>query len=138
MVMSLYRKTPLSPLTLWGLAFWGLAHMIGGLVEVGGQAIYERSWGAGELRFDKIVHLWGFGFATLAAYELLRDRLRPDASARSVEFLLTLLPAESNIGGFTNTGWDLVSNALGAAVAAMAAPRLGTGGSLLTRKEGSS
>lgn len=143
-VMVLYRKTTLSALTLWGLALWGLAHMVGGLIDLGGDAIYTRSWGAGELRFDKIVHFWGFGFATLASYELLRDRLRPDASARAVaiaaffvglgigavnetvEFLLTLLPTESNVGGFTNTGWDLVSNALGAAVASAAAPRLDT------------
>lgn len=116
--------------------------MIGGLVDIGGEAIYERSWGAGELRFDKIVHFWGFGFATLAGYELLRDRLQPAAPSgavaiaaffvglgigavnETVEFLLTLLPTESNIGGFTNTGWDLVANALGAAAAAIAAPQL--------------
>jgi len=42
----------------------------------------------------------------------------------TIEFLITLLPADSNVGGFSNTGWDLVANALGAATAAWIAPRL--------------
>ena len=42
----------------------------------------------------------------------------------TIEFLITLLPGDSNVGGFTNTGWDLVANTLGAAVAAIVAPAL--------------
>ncbi|MDQ3343421.1 MAG: DUF2238 domain-containing protein [Actinomycetota bacterium] len=142
LVVKLYARARFSPVVLWGLALWGLAHMVGGLVQFGGEVIYERSLGSGEFRFDKIVHFFGFGFATLAAFELLRRTLAPDAPARSmaitaafvglgvgavnetIEFLITLLPADSNVGGFSNTGWDLVANALGAATAAWMAPRL--------------
>lgn len=145
-VAVLYGRSPLSALVLWGLAAWGCAHMAGGLVEIGGRVVYEHSLGAGELRFDKLVHFVGFGFATLAAFEVLRARVAPDAPARSVaivawfvgvglgglnetvEFLITRLPAESHVGGFSNTGWDLVANALGAALAAAVAIRLDRAG----------
>ena len=138
-VAFLYGRTRLSALVLWGLAAWGLGHMIGGLVEVGRGSLYELDLGAGELRFDKLVHFVGFGFGTLAAYEVLRARVGPAAPARSLaiaawfvgvglgglnetfEFLITRLPTESNVGGFSNTGWDLVANALGAALAAFVA-----------------
>lgn len=142
LVARLYVRARFSPVVLWGLALWGLAHMGGGLVQFGGEVIYEQSLGSGEFRFDKIVHFFGFGFATLAAFELVRRTLAPDAPPRSVaiaaafvglgvgavnetiEFLITLLPGDSNVGGFSNTGWDLVANALGAATAAWIAPRL--------------
>ena len=141
-VAALYTRCRLSTPVLWGLALWGFGHMLGGIVEVGGRAIYHHSLGWGELRFDKVVHFFGFGFATLAAYELLRGRVAPQARATSlaiaawfiglgvgavnetIEFLITLLPRESNVGGFSNTGWDLVANALGAAVAAALALRV--------------
>ena len=141
LVAQLHPSARFSSAVLWGLVGWGVAHMIGGLVEVGGAVIYERSLAGGELRFDKVVHLFGFGFATMAAYELVRRAVAPQATARAVavtaaliglgvgavnetiEFLITLLPGDSNVGGFSNTGWDLVANALGAVGAAVLAPR---------------
>ena len=138
-VARLYERARFSGLVLWGLAAWGLGHMVGGLVEVHGDVLYELSLGAGELRFDKLVHFVGFGFGTLAAFEMLRARVAPTDEAPSlaivawfigvglgglnetVEFLITRLPFESHVGGFSNTGWDLVANALGATVAATGA-----------------
>lgn len=88
----------------------------------------------GTLRFDKVVHAFGFGFATLACYDLLRpsyagsDRgaaafaglagLGLGALNEMVEFLIARYSESSNVGGFTNTGWDLVFNTIGAVVAA--------------------
>ena len=37
-----------------------------------------------------------------------------------VEFVATLLVPETNVGGYRNTGWDLVANLVGATVAATA------------------
>lgn len=140
LVARLYDRARFSPLVLWGLALWGLAHMVGGLVETDGLIVYERSLGGGEFRLDKVVHFFGFGFSTLAAYELMRRVIAGNAPAGSlavaaafvglgigainetIEFLITLLPGESNVGGFSNTGWDLVANTLGAAAAAFVAP----------------
>jgi hypothetical protein len=103
--------------------------------------IYERALFGGEFRFDKIVHFIGFGFATAASYELVRQNLGRDAPVRpvaiaaafmglgigavneTVEFLITLLPVESNVGGFSNTGWDLIGNAVGALATVAIMPR---------------
>jgi hypothetical protein len=35
-----------------------------------------------------------------------------------VEFAATLLIPETNVGGYMNTGWDLVANLVGAMIAA--------------------
>jgi len=35
-----------------------------------------------------------------------------------IEFAATLLVPETNVGGYVNTGWDLVSNFVGATAAA--------------------
>ena len=35
-----------------------------------------------------------------------------------VEFVATLLIPETNVGGYRNTGWDLVANLIGATIAA--------------------
>lgn len=135
-VARLYPTARFGSASLWALALWGVAHMIGGLIEIDGEVIYEIELGADQLRFDKFVHFFGFGAATLAAYEHLRATIAAHARPRSVavaaffvglglgavnetvEFLITLLPGDDNVGGFTNTGWDLVANALGAAAAA--------------------
>lgn len=142
LVAWMHSKHGLSALVLWGLALWGCAHMIGGLFEVDGRVVYELSLGGGQARFDKVVHFFGFGMATLAAYEIVRrvggERVPAPSIAliaafiglgvgavnETVEFLITLLPGDSNVGGFSNTGWDLVANSLGAATAALLAPRL--------------
>jgi hypothetical protein len=42
-----------------------------------------------------------------------------------VEFLATLALPNTNVGGYLNTGWDLVANLVGAAVAATIIYRLG-------------
>ena len=36
-----------------------------------------------------------------------------------VEFIATLLIPETNVGGYLNTGWDLVANFVGATLAAI-------------------
>jgi hypothetical protein len=36
-----------------------------------------------------------------------------------VEFVMTLTLPETNVGGYENTGWDLVSNLIGALLATL-------------------
>ena len=133
-VSAVHARRPLSRLVLAGLSLWGLGHMVGGLVEVDGRIVYEWMVIPGTLRFDKVVHAFGFGFATLACYELLRPRYAGTERGAAafaalaglglgglnemVEFLIARYSAGSNVGGFTNTGWDLVFNMLGAVAAA--------------------
>ena len=35
-----------------------------------------------------------------------------------IEFIATLLVPETNVGGYRNTGWDLIANLCGATIAA--------------------
>jgi hypothetical protein len=133
-----HARIGFSGLTLWGLTLWGLAHMLGGLVVVGDEVLYGMQLVPGLVRFDQAVHAFGFGFGTLAAWEALRPHLDLErertpgpavivalagmgvgALNEVLEFLATRVLPETNVGGFENTGWDLVFNTLGASAAAV-------------------
>lgn len=138
---------------LWALSIWGLAHMAGGLVRVSEawpingeiRVLYSLWLIEGWLKYDHVVHAYGFGVTTMACWQGLEAalgarpadpraaRLRPTfglvtlvavaamgfgALNEVVEFFATLLVPETNVGGYVNTGWDLVANATGATVAA--------------------
>ena len=47
---------------------------------------------------------WGMGFGALN---------------EMIEFIATLTIPETNVGGYNNTGWDLVFNLIGCALAAI-------------------
>ena len=82
-----------------------------------------------------MVHAIGFGFAGMAFWESVRhtvDRTITSGAAitlmgglgfgalnEMVEFLITRVVPDTNIGEFENTGWDLVANTVGAALAAL-------------------
>jgi hypothetical protein len=161
-VAVIHLRIRLSPGLLWLLSIWGALHMAGGLVTVpadwpthGDLRVLYNWWvipragaeagGAGGwLKFDQLVHAYGFGTATWLCWQGLCGalRARSDADAGNalrptpglmvlvaaagmglgatneiVEFIATRI-AETNVGGYVNTGWDLVSNAVGAIVAA--------------------
>ena len=130
---------------LWALSVWGLLHVAGGtvpiptvLADVQGQPVLYSLWLVpGLLRYDNIVHAYGFGVATLVCHAAIRDLLAdPDrvsfglalavalmglglgALNELVEFAATRLIPETNVGGYVNTGWDLVANTVGASIAA--------------------
>ena len=138
------RRVRFSRPVLWGLAIWGLLHMAGGNVPVGTNAegkpivLYSfRPW-AGFLRYDQAVHIFGFFIATLACWEALRAGVRPLGALRPtpgvvfgvvlmgmglgalnevVEFAADQSLESTNVGGYENTGWDLVCNTAGCAAA---------------------
>ena len=146
------RRIHFSALVLWGLSLWGLAHMAGGLVPipeswpVGGPVRVLYSWWLipGYLKYDHVVHAYGFGVTTWACWEGLCSilagrgdisRVRPTigmlllcgaaalgfgALNEIVEFCAVLLVPETNVGGYENTGWDLVSNLAGVMIATTA------------------
>ncbi len=127
-----------SLLVLTGLAIWGFGHLAGGLVALDGpgdrilyNAVFLR-WG----HFDNVVHAIGFGTAGIAIWEATRSWLPAEPGHRLgtaivvsllgqgvgafnevVEFWSTHLLAATNVGGYENTGRDLVANLLGSAVA---------------------
>lgn len=99
----------------------------------------------GYLKYDHITHAFGFGVTTWLCWHGLRRLLavtakRPIETVRPtlgslvlsaaggmgfgalnevVEFTAVLLMPSTNVGGYTNTGWDLVANLAGCVVAAV-------------------
>ena len=120
---------------LWGLALWGALHMAGGMVPVSGGRVLYNVWLLPFVRFDHLVHAIGFGFAGMAFWESVRHTVDSGecsgaaitmmgglgfgALNEMVEFLITRVVPDTNIGEFENTGWDLVANTIGAAAAAL-------------------
>ncbi|MDT8343385.1 MAG: DUF2238 domain-containing protein [Thermohalobaculum sp.] len=141
----LSRRAHLPVAVLWALSIWGLAHMAGGGVPVGEGVLYGLVVvplvADGELvllRFDQIVHAYGFGvtawlvwllaIGTVPAMRGTRTALTLaalsamglGAANEMVEFAAVLSLPRTGVGGYINTALDLVFNALGA-VAAVAA-----------------
>ncbi len=131
-----YQRHELRAATLWGLAAWGLAHLSGGLLEVDGEVVYRLQLIPDLLRYDQAVHAIGFGFATAAVWDVMLDVApqvsRAPAAAISalggmglgaineaVEFIITRVQPNSNVGGFVNTGYDLIFNAIGCVTAGL-------------------
>jgi hypothetical protein len=127
-------RRPLSGLVLWGLALWGALHMAGGMIPLTDDRVLYNLWLLPFLRFDHVVHAIGFGFAGMAFWESVRHVVDRKASSGAafvimgglgfgalnemVEFLITRVVPDTNIGEFENTGWDLVANTVGSLVAA--------------------
>ncbi|MCB1277961.1 DUF2238 domain-containing protein [Prosthecobacter sp.] len=150
-VMSVvHRKVKLTAPLLWAFSVWGLAHMAGGLCPLpsgwpynGDQAVLYSLWLIPEkLKYDQIVHAYGFGVTTWLCWHILSNALRqPDGGAvrptfgmltlcaaagmgfgalnEVVEFIAVLTIPNTNVGGYENTGWDLVSNLVGASITAL-------------------
>lgn len=150
-VMALvHRRVGLSTPLLWALSVWGLMHMAGGLVPVpegwpyhGEHGVLYSLWLIPEkLKYDQIVHAYGFGVTTWLCWHGLSTslkqafaiRLKPTLGMMTlcaaagvgfgalnevIEFIAVLTIPNTNVGGYENTGWDLVANLVGALVAAV-------------------
>lgn len=150
-VLVAHRRTVFSAGVLWALSIWGLLHMAGGLVPVpaswpiDGEMRVLYSWWLvpGALKYDHVVHGYGFAVTTWLCWEGLCRTISPDdpRSVRAtlgrvvlcgaagmgfgalnevVEFVAVLSLPNTNVGGYINTGWDLVSNLVGCVVACVA------------------
>ena len=149
-VWVVHGRVALTSGALWCLSIWGLAHMAGGLVVVpeswpvmGTNRVLYSLWLIPDrLKYDHVVHAYGFGVTTWVCWQGMRatlggmaHRVRPTpglmvlcaaaglgfgALNEVIEFAATLLVPETNVGGYLNTGWDLVANLFGATVAVTA------------------
>lgn len=136
-VVLLDRRVRLSTFAIFGLLAWAIMHLAGGNVPVGDAVLYNYRPAPWLPKYDQATHAFGFAVATLVCWESLRSALagrgastRPStglaiacvlmgvglgALNEIVEFVAVLTMPETNVGGYTNTGWDLVSNLVGAA-----------------------
>jgi len=148
MVWLVHRSVVLTSPVLCALSIWGLAHMAGGLIPLpetwpinGDTRVLYSLWLIPDrLKYDQVIHAYGFGVATWVCWQGIRAAIRRrggdavptlglmvlaatagmglGALNELIEFVATLLVPETNVGGYLNTGWDLVANFVGSAAAA--------------------
>ncbi len=148
-VFALHVRVQLPIAVLWGLSVWGAAHMAGGLMPVpetwpthGNGSVLYNLWIVPErLKFDQVVHAYGFGLVTWVCWLGLRKAFAAHgvsvaptvglltlcvaggmgfgAANEVVEFLATITLPDTNVGGYENTGWDLVANTVGCVLVAL-------------------
>jgi hypothetical protein len=132
-VARLHVRVGLSTPTVWGLVAFALGHLAGGMVPVGDGVLYQLWLVDGVVRYDNLQHAVGFGFVGRAIWETLQHRLAPPEHDRPgialwivvlgaaaagavneiVEYLLTLVLPEHQVGGYDNTARDLIADLLG-------------------------
>lgn len=135
-LVAALRRNPLPGPLAGALAALAVAHLAGGLVSVGHGVLYNASYRTEVLQYDHLVHSSASFVATLVVWTVFAP-LGAGAGSRRwemvpvwvlaglglgavnelVEFLATLAHSGGAVGGYDNTGWDLVSNFLGAAAA---------------------
>lgn len=134
------RSVHFSPWALSLLLVTGVLHLSGGLLpDPGGRGVLYDAWLLpGTLRFDQAVHAFGSIAATVASWQVLGtwldlDRCLPRTQAvlaalmamgkgglnEALEFLAAIRVAGTYVGGFENTGWDLVFDLAGVISAAV-------------------
>jgi uncharacterized membrane protein YjdF len=143
------RAASFPPYLLWALSIWGLLHMLGGGVEVEGAVLYAYRFlpilGEGELtilKYDQVVHFYGFGVAALVLRHILLRSFPLLAGTKvlffysvlgsmglgalneMIEFIAVLALPDTDVGGYYNTGLDLIFNAAGAFTAVLGASLL--------------
>ncbi len=142
LIIGTIKYTKLSLLAVWGLCLWGLLHMAGGGLVVGGEVLYAYKIFpfldlGGEfyiLKFDQVVHVFGFAVATLVMYEIMTSRWTGSRNLlifvvvltgmglgvinEIVEFVAVIIFPETGVGGYHNTLLDLIFNTLGSIMVA--------------------
>nr|MBP9865416.1 DUF2238 domain-containing protein [Candidatus Omnitrophota bacterium] len=131
-------KSRFDSFILSGLSLWGFLHLAGGALQIHGEVLYD--WvllplvSNGEivlLKYDQVLHFYGFALTTYIGYHLLQSQLLPAASRKTVgfilfgfgmgmgalnevvEFIAVLTAPETGVGGYINTALDLTFNMLG-------------------------
>lgn len=149
-VMVVHRRMSLTSGQLWALSIWGLLHMAGGLVpvpesfQINGpiRVLYSLWLIPGRLKYDQLVHAYGFGVTTWICWHAIRTSLGAAGVSRPkptlglltlaaaggmgfgalnevIEFIAVLTIPNTNVGGYENTGWDLVANLVGCVIATL-------------------
>jgi hypothetical protein len=119
--------------------------MAGGVVPVGTGVLYNVRLGIPYVHYDRVVHAFGFGFASIACWQAMRRHLPEGAPVTGGLALLVALMgmgigafnevveftagnlATTNVGGYRNTGFDLAANTIGCSIAAVWVWRHGPG-----------
>jgi putative membrane protein len=142
------RRDALPGLLAAGLAIAAIVSLAGGLINVGHNVLYNASIGPYSkalgthfLQYDHFAHAYSSFVVAFACWVMLAV---PHAGAdrrhelvllavgtalglgglnEMVEFLATLAHHGAHVGGYWNTGWDLVCNFIGAGAAGLVIAR---------------
>ena len=143
-VLAIRKRAGFSNGLLMALSVWGLLHVFGGVARVpdgwpiDGDIPSFYSWEIipGYLGYDKPVHAFGFGVATWACWQGLVAAtgvkrasfglvtiaalagMGLGAANEIVEFIASQT-MNTNVGGYINTGGDLIANLFGSLIAAI-------------------
>ncbi|MEX0323708.1 MAG: DUF2238 domain-containing protein [Puniceicoccaceae bacterium] len=144
-VLATIKKSGLDHLVLWMLSFWGLLHMLGGILPVGDTVLYgwrivelvDRGGDFFILKMDQVIHFYGFMTAAIVMHQLIAKRSIKDthpgmliffatmgslglsAVNEIIEFLAYINLEETGVGDLFNMGLDLIFNAAGAITGAV-------------------
>jgi uncharacterized membrane protein YjdF len=145
LMIELNSKFEFSTGVLIGASIWGLMHMLGGSLIVGGKRLYsymiydfgiESFAGTPIFKFDQFAHFYCYIVVTLILFYIFKKYVDLDevswlflsvllifagmgvgALNEIFEFIPVLIFKETGVGGYFNTMWDIVFNTLGAIVA---------------------
>ncbi len=135
-------------MSIWGLLHMagGLLQIPDSWPREGEDLVLYNLWIVPQhLKFDQFVHAYGFGMTTWLCWQGFRkilasklnlkvEQIKPalgmltlcvaagmgfGAMNEIVEFMATLTVPNTNVGGYENTGWDLVFNFYGCVIAAL-------------------
>jgi hypothetical protein len=140
-VLWMHRRVVIPVPILVGLAAWGAVHLAGGTIPIDAKyldpgetnrTLYNMRVSPWLPKYDQVVHAYGFFVSTLAAWAGLRATYIIPPSLgfglslavgligmglggmnEVIEFVGTLIFPNTNVGGYVNTGWDLVCNMTG-------------------------
>lgn len=141
LVFVSFKYVEYTKFTLVALTVWALLHLAGGGIYLDenmrlyGKILipFSKTWPI--LRYDQVVHAFGFFSATLASFCILKKSLKTldntfslgiilvtsgmgfGAMNEIVEFFSTLMIEKVQVGGYINTSLDLCSNFIGAVAA---------------------
>jgi putative membrane protein len=138
------RRDALPDLLAIGLAIAAIVHLAGGFIKVEHNVLYNgylgpynKALGTHLLQYDHFAHAFASFVIVFAAWFLLAAPNRATKRRRDpvilavgtalgmgglnemIEFLATIAHHGAHVGGYSNTGWDLICNFIGAGFAGL-------------------
>lgn len=143
-VLVLQKRIKFNYWTLSGLSLWGLLHMLGGGVRIGGDVLYGLGlipiWVTENfyiLRYDQFVHAYLYFIVVFVLWHISKKHfvkgypkllmiagiflasIGIGGLNEIAEFLPVLFLERTGVGGYYNIAWDIVFNTLGAGLASV-------------------
>ena len=142
LILKAHKKVKFPMYVLWNLYLWATLHLAGGNLYIQETKLYDYIFYPfiGEpfniLKYDQVIHAYGFFVATLAIYYSIKPLLKRNhngwialgvvvvmaglglgALNEIIEFTTTIITPDNGVGGYINNALDLVTDLIGALLA---------------------